>query len=69
MAILHKFYCTIKSEWSVLYIEGLQAMFFSLKIDRIIADHVDPECFNWVFTVLQNYPFRAFSIIKDNEGT
>ena len=65
-------FVTVKSGWSIVYIEGSQVIispqniiFLSLKIDFALANSVNPDemphyaAFNLGFHCLPKYPFRV----------
>ena len=61
---------TVKSEWSIVYIEGPQVIFFfvflSLKMDFVLANSADPDemwhhpTFHLGLGCVQKYSFRCF---------
>ena len=67
---------TVKSGWSIVYIEGSQViiskniLFFSLKVDFVLANSADPDemphyvAFHLSFHCLQKYRFKGFWSIK-----
>ena len=67
---------TIKSGWSIVYIEGSQAiiskdiLWFSLQIKFVLANSADPDemphhaAFHLGLHCLQMYPFRDFLFYK-----
>ena len=69
-------FVTVKSGWSILYIEGSQVIipknivFFSLKIDFILANSADPDemphyaAFHLGLLCLPKYLFRGFMYTK-----
>ena len=69
---------TVKSGWSIVYIEGVTGntfqniVFHSLKNDFVLANSVDPDemshyaAFHLGFQCLLKYPFRGFYSSKVN---